>query len=341
MEFDVVTGNPPYQTKNQPIYNKFIEMAMDIEASIITMITMNNWMCGQTLGDLRDRIIEYGLKTLYNYPLNDIFKDINAGISITHLVKTETAEKAGKTHCIIVKGNKIVADEQRILRVGESIQNEQIQSDIIKQVRTYRNDFESWSLSVNPRIFSIGSNGKFMHADYTEDCIKYTDKRVKETDIEVKFMDYDKSIYSLYADLDTFPKGVEQVSLYKVVCGSKIHNNKKVLTSITIFNPGTALTNSFGIIAMVSSKEKAERIKKYALTKFYRFLALCEVQGARVAFGEGRLIHIPMQDFTDNSDINWVGTIENIEHQLYTKYGLTQDKIEYIEEQVESIKMEE
>jgi hypothetical protein len=40
---------------------------------------------------------------------------------------------------------------------------------------------------------------------------------------------------------------------------------------------------------------------------------------------------VPVQDFTPNSDIDWSQSISDIDQQLYKKYGLTQEEIDYIE----------
>ncbi|WP_328230335.1 hypothetical protein [Weissella cibaria] len=44
--------------------------------------------------------------------------------------------------------------------------------------------------------------------------------------------------------------------------------------------------------------------------------------------------NVPMQDFTQNSDIDWNQTISEIDRQLYKKYGLNETEIEFIEEKV-------
>lgn len=36
---------------------------------------------------------------------------------------------------------------------------------------------------------------------------------------------------------------------------------------------------------------------------------------------------VPLQDFTSKSDIDWSKTIEEIDLQLYKKYGLDRDEI--------------
>ena len=46
---------------------------------------------------------------------------------------------------------------------------------------------------------------------------------------------------------------------------------------------------------------------------------------------------VPMQDFSNNSDINWCEPISKIDAQLYSKYGLNKDEIAYIESRIKSV----
>ena len=43
---------------------------------------------------------------------------------------------------------------------------------------------------------------------------------------------------------------------------------------------------------------------------------------------------IPMQDFTEHSDIDWSQSMDNIDRQLYKKYDLTNDEIAFIESMI-------
>ena len=47
---------------------------------------------------------------------------------------------------------------------------------------------------------------------------------------------------------------------------------------------------------------------------------------------------VPVQDFTSNSDIDWSKSISEIDQQLYRKYGLSEDEINFIETKVQEMK---
>ena len=46
---------------------------------------------------------------------------------------------------------------------------------------------------------------------------------------------------------------------------------------------------------------------------------------------------IPLQDFTSSSDIDWSQSVASIDQQLYAKYGLTQEEIDFIESHVKEM----
>jgi hypothetical protein len=46
---------------------------------------------------------------------------------------------------------------------------------------------------------------------------------------------------------------------------------------------------------------------------------------------------IPLQDFTTSSDIKWSATIPDIDKQLYKKYNLSDEEINFIETKVKEM----
>jgi hypothetical protein len=44
--------------------------------------------------------------------------------------------------------------------------------------------------------------------------------------------------------------------------------------------------------------------------------------------------NVPLQDFSSNSDIDWSKEVSEIDRQLYTKYGLTDEEIAFIESMI-------
>ena len=46
---------------------------------------------------------------------------------------------------------------------------------------------------------------------------------------------------------------------------------------------------------------------------------------------------VPMQDFTNQSDIDWENTIDEIDEQLFDKYGLSNEEREYIKSSIKEM----
>ena len=47
--------------------------------------------------------------------------------------------------------------------------------------------------------------------------------------------------------------------------------------------------------------------------------------------------NVPLQDFTESSDIDWNVSISEIDRQLYAKYGLSDKEIAFIEKMIKLI----
>lgn len=48
--------------------------------------------------------------------------------------------------------------------------------------------------------------------------------------------------------------------------------------------------------------------------------------------------YVPKQDFSGKSDIDWSKSIDEIDQQLYKKYKLSEEEIDFIEKNVQSMK---
>lgn len=51
----------------------------------------------------------------------------------------------------------------------------------------------------------------------------------------------------------------------------------------------------------------------------------------------GKWKYVPLQDFTSNSDIDWTRSIAEIDQQLYKKYNLSPEEIDFIETHVKEM----
>jgi hypothetical protein len=104
------------------------------------------------------------------------------------------------------------------------------------------------------------------------------------------------------------------------------------LNNPIVLGPGVAVTSTFLTIGSFDTKAEAEALLKYVKSKFARaMLGILKVTQHTAAH---TWRHVPNQDFTSASDIDWSKPIPEIDQQLYAKYGLVDDEIAFIEENV-------
>ena len=96
--------------------------------------------------------------------------------------------------------------------------------------------------------------------------------------------------------------------------------------------PGTGVTQTFITIGCFDDEAIAEACLKYVRSKFAR--ALLGVLKITQHNPAKAWKYVPIQDFTEASDIDWSKPIPAIDQQLYVKYGLTPAEIAFIEARV-------
>lgn len=99
--------------------------------------------------------------------------------------------------------------------------------------------------------------------------------------------------------------------------------------------PGDGITQTFICVGAFKTKCEAENLMKYILSKFTRALlgVLKVTQGNKPETWS----YVPLQDFSSNSDIDWSQSIPEIDQQLYRKYGLSEEEINFIETHVKEM----
>ena len=94
-------------------------------------------------------------------------------------------------------------------------------------------------------------------------------------------------------------------------------------------SPLEGSTETFLSIGKFHSQKEAENAAKYIKCKFTR--AMLGILKRTQANTPGKWQWVPLQDFTLTSDIHWSKSISEIDRELYIKYGLNEDEVEFIE----------
>ncbi|MBR6923314.1 MAG: Eco57I restriction-modification methylase domain-containing protein [Oscillospiraceae bacterium] len=109
----------------------------------------------------------------------------------------------------------------------------------------------------------------------------------------------------------------------------------EVLSTPIVANPGTTSTPTFISIGKFNTCIEAENALKYIKTKLTR--ALLGIIKKTQHNPASNWAYVPLQDFTSSSDIDWSKSIAEIDEQLYRKYGLSDEEIEFIETHVKEM----
>lgn len=102
-----------------------------------------------------------------------------------------------------------------------------------------------------------------------------------------------------------------------------------------IAEPGLGYTQTFIGIGCFDNKVEAINVQKYVKTKFCR--AMLGVLKITQDLPAPKWKFVPVQDFTDKSDIDWSKSVKEIDQQLYKKYNLSDEEIEFIETKVKEM----
>jgi len=131
--------------------------------------------------------------------------------------------------------------------------------------------------------------------------------------------------------------GLEDLDKYKVIVPESNGSGAigEVLSTPLIGEPLIGVTQTFLTIGAFDTRAEAEACLKYVKTKFARTMLGLLKATQHNPKETWRLV--PLQDFTDRSDIDWSQSVADIDRQLYRKYKLGEKEIAFIEEKVRAM----
>ena len=340
MKFDFAIGNPPYQdittgendTFAPPVYNKFLDSAYQI-ADKVEMIHPARFLsnAGSTPKEWNKKMLDdEHLKILYyEQDSSKVFSntDIKGGVTVTYrdLTKNYGAIEVFSPY-----------DELRSINSKVSEISKKSIKDIIYTQNRF--DFENLYLKHPEYKSLIGSGGKDrrFRNNIFDKIPSFLEQAVDETDIAVIGVIKNKR-YWRYIDKEFVDLEHENLMKWKVIVPRA--NGKGVLgetlSSPIVIGPNQGYTQTFIGIGAFDTKYEAISLLKYVKSKFLRtMLSILKVDqhNERDTWAK-----VPLQDFTDKSDIDWSVSIANIDKQLYKKYGFSEEEIAFIENNVKEM----
>lgn len=101
--------------------------------------------------------------------------------------------------------------------------------------------------------------------------------------------------------------------------------------------PNSICTESYIVVGAgtINDKNSAINVSKYLTTKFVRFMHKQAKASQDASSKTYRFI--PMEDFTSESDIDWSKSINEIDEQLFDKYGLSMEERKHIKSSIKDM----
>ena len=344
-KFDVVIGNPPYQedsvgesTHNMPIYDKFMDAAYEVGAKVV-LITPARFLsnAGFTPKPWNKKMLadEHLMVAHFEPDSNRLFPGlsdpIKGGIVVTY---RDSGSKLGpigfftkhpELHAILHKVEAL--DEVSLTDLG--ITNDR-QHRYTEKMHEENPGARALMSKDNPYKLDASAFGRLsfiFHVDKPSDGHDYVEV--------LGLSDRKRTTRWLRRDYITGPPSLDA---YKVALpeangtGATTDFFGVALNNPTVLGPGVGVTSTFLTIGSFATNTEAESLVKYLKSKFARaMLGILKVTQHTAAH---TWRHVPNQDFTYASDIDWSKSISEIDAQLYAKYGLDDAEIAFIESHV-------
>lgn len=328
MKFDVIIGNPPYQLSDggnaasaKPIYQLFVAQAKKLNPRFLSMIIPSRWMTGgKGLDEFRSEMIhDKQIVLLHDYlDASDCFSGVEIKGGVCYFLWEKGANRAcsiythnaegvlESTRLLAEEGEDIFIRDHRLIDIKNKVNicNEKSFSTIVSAAKQYglRNDF-------------------------FKDTYKYKLPAVSSKPIPEGYsilgLENLKRVYKYIPKDYPLPKK-EGLDKYKVFISESYGSGQMGDTppNPVVASPGECCTETFLQVGPFNTKKEAENCVTYIQTKLFRLLVGMRKMTQHAT--QSVYAYVPLVDFTET----WT------DEELYEKYNLTQEEIDFIESMI-------
>lgn len=338
MKFDFAIGNPPYQGEEKangrpnPVYNQFMDASYKV-ANAVELITparflFNAGLTSKTwnekmLNDEHFKVLEYYENAVEVFPNTEI----KGGVAISY-------RDNNKTFVPI----RVFTSRPELNGIVSKVCNQPdfVGLDTIVSARgMYRLEERFFRDAPYARTRLGSGTGNMMVSNilekvpemFSEQIIQHDDLIVNGRISNERVKRYIRREYVMHnAFIDT----------YNIMIPKSNGSGKfgEVLTMPTILKPGEIATDTFMSIGRFNTLQEAESMIKYYCTKFFRTLLGTNKVTQDNPPAVWRMI--PVFDF-GKDDVNWRENVSDIDQQLYARYRLTDNEIQFIETNIKEM----
>lgn len=357
-KFSVVIGNPPYQggknesnPRQDPVYQLFYEATETItrESLLITParflfnagLTSKEWN-KKMLTDKHLKVINYfpdgkdvfpnteikgGVAVVYRN-FEKYFDPVEVFIPEIELRSINTKVRTAKSRSL----SEIIHGGRSDLLLSEEALNTfpQIKDDRLKVIQ-----------AKNGKVNKLAKNEEFEIKSSAFSVLPYlfSDSKLDDDSFHILGLAGSTREWRWIPKKYTRPRNEQDNNLacFKVLIPKASGTGKfgEKLSEPLLAKPDETSTPTFISLGKFQTLSQAQNAQKYIKTKFAR--ALLGILKITQDIVPSKWKYVPLQDFTDNSDIDWSKSIPEIDQQLYKKYGLSPEEIEFIETHVKEM----
>lgn len=318
MQFDVIVGNPPYQTgdgrtSESPLYHLFIEAAIALNPKYLAMIVPSRWFSGgKGLDEFRRRMIDdRRIRTIVDNPkLFDCFPGVEIKGGVNYFLWDRDYD--GDCQFFTRIDGQIISESTRDLRNGDGVViRDNKASSIVEKCRPISSE--------DSLVGNFSSQFPFGQS-ITTNYLGAQDEPFADS-IPLIF-----GSHVGYVSRDSIEKNQEKIDKWKVLLPKAGDGHGReisyVLGEPLALAPGSACTQTFLIAGAFDSELEAENYAWYLCTKLVRFLVLQRKSTQDVRPDKFRFV--PALDMSRR----W------LDDELYEHFGLTSDETDYIERSI-------
>lgn len=345
MKFDFAIGNPPYQEEasgananDTPIYHYFYDSAFSV-ADKVELISPARFLfnAGGTPQEWNEKMLnDAHLKVkMYEQKSGDVFSGTNISGGIT-VIYRDLKKNFGPIEVF-----SPFKELNSIVNKVKSISTNSF-SDIVYNRGLYRYSDRAYSDIQN--LSELTADRRIAPSCFDRMPNYFFDEKPNDGKDYVRVYGSNGRNRIIKWFRKEYVNEVENLNHYKVFISKAdgaagqigVPIPARICGKPVVVEPGYVSTETFLAIGSLNTEDEATAIVKYIKTKFARtMLGVLKVtqNNAKPTWK-----NIPMQDFSKNSDIDWTEDISAINNQLYKKYKLDINEIDFIEKYIEEMK---
>lgn len=341
VKFEAVVGNPPYQEPDggaqksaRPIYQEYVYIGENLSRKFLSLVTPTRWFSGgKGLDEFRQHMLnDIHIKVLHDYTHpEDVFPDTNNRGGVCYFFRDMEYDNTSNLVNVVTHGS-----DQAIDSTWRSLKTQDL--DIFVRdsnaIRILQKISHFSAINLDNYVSAAKAFG--FRTFFIKDC-RF---RSSAVNLNKPIKCFGRAGKIGYVDESEIPSHREWVNKWKVYVpesnniGTELNDDNQ---NVIVGEPLTICTETYLVVGadLNLNEESANNLANYLKTRFARYLhsvAKVSQHGTAKTYR-----FVPVQDFTERSDIDWSKPIAKIDEQLFDKYNLSKEERDFINSKIKDM----